>query len=133
MARNGDGKMVRGASSCHGTGSPRRADAPRNLSIGHRRADRDLLERLPHASLESSAANIKGKIQADPRRLDEPDYPSHQGFVVTIGADEMRPRKAVLKVAHKLIRIISEKDGCDAFLARGDPKWRQDWSGQPRT
>ena len=66
MARNGDGKMVRGASSCHGTGGFRCADALRDLSIGHRRADRDLLERLPHASLESSAANIEGKLHADP-------------------------------------------------------------------
>ena len=117
MARNGDGKMVRGASSRHGTGGPRCADALRDLSIRHGRADRDLLERLPYASLESSAANIKGKIQTNPRRLDEPDYPSHQSFVVTIGADEMRPREAVLKVADELIRIVSEKDGGDAFLA----------------
>jgi hypothetical protein len=68
MAGNGDGKMVRGASSCHGTGRSRRADAPRDLSIGQRGADRNLLERLPHASLESSAVNIKGKVEPDPRR-----------------------------------------------------------------
>ena len=88
MAGNGDGKTVRGTSSCHGADGRRCANALCNLGIGDRRADRDLLERLPYASLESSAANIKGKIQANPRRLDEPDYPSHQGFVITIGADE---------------------------------------------
>ena len=54
------------------------ANAPRNLGIGDPRTDWDFLERLPYASLESSAANIKGKIQANPRRVDEPDYPSHQ-------------------------------------------------------
>src|SRR5215467_8381153 len=125
MAGNGDGKIVRGARSCHGADRRRCANALRNLRIGDRRADWDFLERLPHASLESSAANIKGKIQANPRRLDEPDYPSHQGFVVTIGADEMRPREAVLKVAHEFVRIVSEKDGRDAFLARGDQNGAQ--------
>src|SRR5271170_4892028 len=30
----------------------------------------------------------------------------------------MRPREAILKVAHEVVRIISEKDGGDAFLAR---------------
>jgi len=107
----------RSARSCHGADRRRCANALRNLRIGDRCADWNLLERLPHASLESSAANIKGKIQANPRRLDEPDYPSHQGFVVTIGADKMRPREAVLEVAHEFVRIVSDKDGRDAFLA----------------
>jgi hypothetical protein len=56
MAGNGDGKTVRGASSCHGADRRRCANAPRNLRIGDRRADWNLLEHLPHASLESSSA-----------------------------------------------------------------------------
>ena len=111
----------------------RRTDAPRDLSIGHRRAGRDFLKRLPHAFLEGRAANIKGKIQADPRRLDEADDPRHQGLVVAVGADEMRLREAVLKVAHELVRIISEKDGGDALLGRRDQYGAETKSGRPRT
>src|SRR5258707_13489879 len=32
----------------------------------------------------------------------------------------MRLREAVLEIAHELIRIIPEKNGCDAFPARGN-------------
>src|SRR4029077_20902175 len=53
MAGNGDGKTVRSASSCHGADRRRCANALRNLRIGDRCADWDLLEHLPHASLES--------------------------------------------------------------------------------
>ena len=62
MAGNSNGEFVRSASSCHGTDSGRRANTPRNFSIGRCRARRYLLERLSHAFLESSAANIKRKI-----------------------------------------------------------------------
>src|SRR5215467_4377350 len=43
MAGNGDGKTVRSASSCHGADRRRCANALRNLRIGDRRADRNLL------------------------------------------------------------------------------------------
>src|SRR3954453_17681093 len=120
MTGNDDGKIVRGASSCHGTYGSRRADPLRNLSIGPRGADRNLLQRLPDALLERSAANVQGKIQADARRLDETDYPSYQSLVVMIRADQMRPRKAILQVANKIVRIVSEKDCGHALLARSD-------------
>ena len=120
MAGNGDSELVRGASACHGTDGPRRANAPRNFSIGHSRAGRDFLERLPHAFLEGSAANIKRKIQPDPWLFDESDDSRHQGLVVAISADKMRLWESVLKIAHELFRIIPKKDGGDAFLGRRD-------------
>src|ERR1700722_4820126 len=100
MAGDGESKFVRGARSRHGSDGPRCTNTPGDLSIGHRRAGRDFLKRFPHAFLESRAANIKGQIQTDPRRLDEPDDTSHQGLVVAVGADEMRLWEAVLKIAH---------------------------------
>jgi len=66
------------------------------------------LERSPHALLKSSAANVKRKIQADPWRVDEPNNPSHQGFVETVLS------------ASRLIRLTSGKDSGTAFLAGGD-------------
>ena len=133
MAGNGDGKIVRGASPGHGTGGRGYANAPRNLGIGDGRADWDFLERLPHASLESSAANIKGKIQANPRRLDEPDYPSHQGFVVTIGADEMRARESGLEGCARAYPDHLRVGWLRYLSCSKRPKWRPDCSGQPRT
>ena len=55
---------------------------------------------------EKHAAKVKRKIQADPRRVDEHDNLSHQGFVET-----------VLKSANRLIRMTFGKNSGDAFLA----------------
>src|ERR1700692_15591 len=120
MAGNRDGEFVRGTRACHGADSVRCTDTPCNFSIGYRRAGRHFLERLPHPFLESCAANIKGKIQPDPRCFNEPDDLRHQALVVAVGADNMRLWKAILKITYEFIRIVSEKDRGDAVLRRRD-------------
>src|ERR1700723_696812 len=101
MAGNSDGEFVRRARACHRTNGLRRPNTARKFGIGHRLSGRHFQERLPYALLEDSAANIKGKFQANPRCLDEPDDLRDQGLVITVGTDEMRFWKTILKVAHE--------------------------------
>ena len=120
MAGNGDGEIVRRARAGDGAHRLRRSDAPRDLGVGDRLADRNLLQRLPDTLLEGGAADVERKIQADPRRLNEADDPRDESLIVAIGANETRFRKAILKIADELVGIVSEQDRGDALLARGD-------------
>ena len=104
VATDRDRESVGRTGSRHGTHRLRRADAPRKLGIGHGRTDGNVPKRLPQTLLERRAAHVQGKIETDPRRFDEAHDPRHQDLVLTIGADEMRPGKAVLKFAHVLRR-----------------------------
>jgi hypothetical protein len=78
VARNGDGKIVRRARASDRAHSLGRADTLCNLGIGSCLANRDFLERLPYALLESRAADVERKIEADPWGLNQPDNPRNQ-------------------------------------------------------
>src|SRR5258706_7764413 len=125
MARDRDAKMVLRAGFCHGPGSFRHADVTGDLRIRRRCASRDPSERVPDALLECSAANIEGKIQTDPWRFNEANNPRNQGFVLMICADKTRLWETILKAARERVRIISEKDCGDSFLARGNQNGAQ--------
>src|SRR5262249_28747404 len=120
VAGDSDGEIVRSARAGNRAYAPGGSDTPSNFRIRSRLADWDLLKRMPYALLEGGAANIERKIKADPRRLNEADNPSHQGLIGTIGTNEMGLRKAVLKVAHKVVRVVSQQDRGDAPFARCD-------------
>src|SRR5215471_17866508 len=99
MAGNCDGKIVRGARSGDRTCRLRRSDASRDLGIANRLADANFSQRLPNTLLEGSAADVKGKVEADRGCLDEADNARDQGLIVAIGANETRFRKAILEIA----------------------------------
>ena len=120
MAGNSDSQIVSGAGARDGAHRLRRSDAPGELGVGNRLAGRDLLERLPYALLEGCAADVDGKIEAPSRRFNQADNLRDQGLIIAIRANEMRFRKAVLKIADQLVRIVSEQDRGDALPARSN-------------
>jgi hypothetical protein len=120
MAGNGDSEIVRRARAGDGAHRLRRSNAPSDFGVRNRLADGNLLERLPYTLLEGRGADVERKIEADPRGLNEADNPRDQALIVTIGANEMRVRKAVLEIADELVRIVREQDRGDALLALGD-------------
>jgi hypothetical protein len=93
MAGNRDGEIVLGSRARHGADRLGRADTPGDFGLGHCGTGRDFLEWLPHAFLESRAADIERQVQADLWNLDETDDPRHQRLIAAVGADEMRLRE----------------------------------------
>jgi len=120
MTGNGDSEFIRGASSRHCADGLRRANAPRDVSVGHRCAGRYFPKRLPNALLEGRASDIKGKVEAQPRLLDEPNHARNQVLVVAVSANKVSLREAVLEVTDEFVRVISKKDGSNALLGRRD-------------
>src|SRR5215467_284934 len=120
VAGNGDGEIVRGARSGDRTCRLRGSDAPRDLGIANRLADANFSQRLPNTLLEGGAADVKWKVEANRGCFDEADNARHLSLIVAIGANETRLRKTILEVTDKLVRVISQQDGGDALLARGD-------------
>ena len=105
MARNRNAEIVRRTRAGDRAHGVRRADTLRDLGIGNRFADGNLLQSLPRTLLERGSANVKGKIKADPRHLNKADNPRDQSFIVAIGPNEMRFRKAVLEIADEFVRV----------------------------
>src|SRR5689334_20700489 len=120
MTGNGDSEFIRGASSRYRADGLRRANTPRDVSVGHRCAGRHFAKRLPNALLEGRASDIKGKVEAHPRLLDEPNHARNQVLVVAVSADKVSLREAVLEVTDEFVWIISKKDGGNALLGRRD-------------
>ncbi len=86
------------------------ADRPRDLRVGRRLAGRDGAERSPHPLLECGAADVERKIEPLTRRLDETDDLGDHALEFGVAAFELRIRKAVLQVAHQLVRIVAKQN-----------------------
>src|SRR6187397_799716 len=120
MTGNGDREVVRRARASDSAHRLRHPDAACDFGVGHGLADRNLLQRLPDALLESGAANVEREIQTDPRRLDETHNACNEALVVAVGADETRPRKTILEIANEPLGIVSEQNRGDALRTRSD-------------
>src|SRR3984893_8408091 len=118
VTRDGYGQLVGRTRAGDGSNCFGRADPASDFRVGDRLARGDFLKRLPHPLLEGGTANIERQIEAETRRLDEPDDTRYEGFVVAVGPDQLRLGKAILKVADQLAGVAAEEDGRDAFLAR---------------
>jgi hypothetical protein len=84
-------------------------------------------KRPPHALLERCAAHVQRQIEADRRRLDEPDDPGHDVFkrdrLRSASREESDPR-----IAHESVRIVSEQDRADTLRALGDQNGTEEHS-----
>src|SRR5712692_8450277 len=118
VTRDGDGELVGRAGAGDGPGCLRRADPASDLRVGHGLARGDFLKGLPHPLLEGGTANVERQIEAETRRLDEPDDAGYEGLIVAVGPDQLRLGKAILKLADQFVGVAAEKDGRDTFLAR---------------
>src|SRR6516225_7307346 len=121
-AMTGDchGDAVRAACPRHGAHSLRLADGLGDLRIACRRADRNAAERVPHAMLKRSSADVQGKVESDAWILDEADHFGDELLEGGIVADQLRTRELLLEVARKLVGAVAKKDGAHAAVARGN-------------
>ena len=120
MTGNGDREFVLGARTGDRAYRLWTSDASRDLGIGNGLADGNLMKRPPHTLLEGGTTHVERKAQANSGFLNEGDNPCNQSLIVPIGANEMRLREAILEIAHELVRVVSQQDRCDAFLAGSD-------------
>ena len=108
------------AGSGDGAHRSRRTDLLGDARVRLRLAGRDLAQRQPDALLEGRAAHVERQGEAVGRRLDQPDHLGHQLLVRRVAADQPRPRKPVLEVAHQRLGIVAEQDRGDTLGARRD-------------
>src|SRR3989449_9947333 len=120
VAGNGDRDRVRRASLPDGAHGFRRADALRDLRVRHRGAGRDLAQRLPDALLKGGAAHIERQVEPERRRFDEANYLGDPLLEVLVAADQGRPGKAVLELAHQRLGLVAQQNGAHAFAGGGD-------------
>src|SRR5258708_18253902 len=120
VAGNGDRDRVRRASLRDGAHGFRQADALRDWRVGHRRAGRNLAQRLPDALLKGGAAYIERQIEPERWRFDEADHFSHPLLEALVAADQRRLGKAVLELAHQRLGFVAEQNGADALVGGGD-------------
>ncbi len=120
MTRDDDGKVVCRARAGDRTHRFRQSDTPSDFGVGHLRANRNLLQRLPYPLLEGRAANIDRHIQLTTRRFDKANDPCDECLIITIGGNEPRVPEAILEIADEGVGIVAEKDRRDAFRARSD-------------
>lgn len=116
VARNGDRELVRGTSAGDGAHRVRSPDPLRELGITDRRAERDVLKRLPDSLLKRSAANVERQIETDLRRFHEADHARDHRLIVPVSADQTRLGETILKIADQLLRVIPEKNCNGPFL-----------------
>lgn len=95
----------------------RRPDPLRELGITDRRAERDVLKRLPDPLLKRGAANVERQIETDLRRLHAADHARDHRLVVPVSADQTRLGESILK---KPLGVIPEKNCNNALPARSD-------------
>lgn len=120
MTRNGDRDLVRRTSAGDGARRVRSPDPLRELGITDRRAERDILKRLPDPLLKRGAANVEWQIETDLRRLHAADHARDHRLIVAVGADQMRLGESILKIVKKPLGVIPEKNCNNALPARSD-------------
>ena len=120
VARNRDGQRVGSAGLRHGSHGRRCADTLGDFGVAHALALRNAAQRLPHALLESRAADVQRQIEADTGRLDETDDHRHPLLELGITADELRVGKPVLQLAGQCLRVVAQRDGADTAIALCD-------------
>src|SRR5439155_997610 len=120
MARYRHRQRIRGARLGYRAHGPGPADAAGELGIAHARSGPDLAQRDPHLLLEQAAAKIERQFESVSRRLDPGDHARDPLLELPVRADQLRFREAPLQILHQRIRIVAERDGAYAALARGD-------------
>ena len=67
--------------------------------------------------LEGRSADIKGQIEADCRRFDEPDHFGNELLKTGVTSDEIGLRELVLQIARERVRVVPQKNGADTTVA----------------
>jgi hypothetical protein len=70
--------------------------------------------------LERCPPDVEGEVQPDPRRFDKTYDLGDELLEIGVTADQLRPRKFVLQIAHKGVRFVAERYGADTVIARGN-------------
>ena len=120
VAGDRHGDAVRGAGASHRAHRFRRADRLGDVRVARGRARRNAAERLPHAMLKGGALDVEGKVEIGARVLDEGDDPGGEPLERLVAADQTRAGELILEVAEQGSRVVAEKDGAYALVARSD-------------
>jgi hypothetical protein len=131
MARHGDGDRILAARGAHGPHGARRADPPRDLGVGARRAARDGAQLAPHLLLERRAHQIEREVRRRPRAVDDRNDLCGEGRVRRVRRLERRSTEAGAKLREHCLGSVAEDDGADAPRARSHEHVAERAGGDP--
>jgi hypothetical protein len=78
-----------------------------------------LLKCFPDSLLECSAPDVQRQVKAHARFFNETHYLCDHVLISALAADQIRLRELVLKIAHQLEWVVTNKDSTNATLALG--------------
>jgi len=120
MAGDGEGERVGGAGSGNGADGFGPTNALGDFGVAGGLAQGDFGERAPDTLLEGGAADVEGEIEGELRVFHEADDAGDDLLEIAVGADQVRPGKAVLEIAGELVGVVSQENGADALVGCGD-------------
>ncbi len=120
MTGDEDGEFIGGAGPGDGADGLGQADALGNLGVAGGLAEGNFGECPPHALLEGGATDVERKLEAEARIFDQADDLGDEFFEFAVRANEVSLGKTILEIAGEFVGIITEENGADTLVGRGD-------------
>ena len=111
---NGQGEGIRCARLGHGAGRAGLPDPAGDLPVARRPAHGDPAKLPPDPPLEGRAADVQGKVQAAPRRLDRRRHPAEPTDGSRISLEILSPAEPGLEGVDQPLPGIAEGDRAEA-------------------
>src|SRR5690606_10491832 len=98
VTRNRDRNSIRSARTSHSANGFGEANALRDFAVSGGGPGGNFLQRFPDTTLESRAAHVERKFQAEAWRVHKTNHRRNHSLELFVATDQLRLRKTILKI-----------------------------------